>query len=830
MTDIRECILAAVQDGHLSKDAGDEYIQRLNELQGQGPDFHTSKVESAVRAEAELRRKIDRKKRMKIKQAQRQAVLTERINAAPSGKRNKAALSVLDFDPALEFVGENTSVRHLTTRSAAFGLVADFIDKHRSRVAGLKRGDKASLREVVRGLFGEDVSNEARLFADGIATARKYLVGRFNAAGGDIQRRKDWGWTQRHDRIAISAVSKDEWAEFVLTRLDAGRMYGPDGFPLTAEEVVKAVDASYHRIVTGGLEEIAGSFDHAYTSPVNSRVAHRELVFKDADAWIEYQERFGSGDIFSAIIGDLDRLSRDVAIIETLGPYPKATLKHMKDLIDADRGAAALEGEGRTAAKISENVGQHGFLDALYDRVTGVADIPASSGFARVSQTNRNLITSARLGSALFVSLGDLGTNTLTAKMNGMPIRGLFGELFGQLNPLDGAHRRMAARAGFVAETWIGDLVAANRLMGEVTGPAWSSRVADTVLRLSGLSAWTDGGRNAFMLELIGHMTDNAGKAFKDMEPTLLASMKRHGITADDWDLFRSTALWKDPETGAEIIRPEDVWLQVKDMTVVSPAEKNARFLASQKIAGMIQTEGHYAVVKPTARSRTIITGGSVGKPGTFWGEAIRNVTLFKSFMVSHTYLHMSRMMTQRGLAGKAQYAAWLAASMTAAGAIAEQASAVFRGKDPRDMDDPRFWASAAVRGGGFGPVGDFLYASTGRHGQTLGEALLGPVLGGQLKQGARLTIDNVRELIETGEARNAGYEAVQFAKGMIPGNSLWYMRAAFDRLIADEFVAWADPNAAERFARIERQARKEYDQGFWWRPGHATPDRAPKF
>src|SRR3546814_6929065 len=110
---------------------------------------------------------------------------------------------------------------------------------------------------------------------------------------------------------------------------------------------------------------------------------------------------------------------------------------------------------------------------------------------------------------------------------------------------------------------------------------------------------------------------------------------------------------------------------------------RRANFEKAQKIGEMIHQEGYFAVVSPTARSRALVTGGT--RPGTVAGEMLRNVALFKSFMVSHTYLHMSRMMAQRGLRGKAAYLAWITIGMTAAGAIAEQASAVYRGKDLRD-------------------------------------------------------------------------------------------------------------------------------------------------
>jgi hypothetical protein len=34
--------------------------------------------------------------------------------------------------------------------------------------------------------------------------------------------------------------------------------------------------------------------------------------------------------------------------------------------------------------------------------------------------------------------------------------------------------------------------------------------------------------------------------------------------------------------------------------------------------------------------------------------------------------------------------------------------------------------------------------------------------------------------------------------------------------------LQWADgPEAARRFRRIGQTAKRDYDQRFWWRPGH---------
>lgn len=817
MADLKDCLDAAVSDKALSEEAAEEWKRRLDEIFGEqdnpdGPGWHEKRRKAAERLQAEIERKLRRKRRMRLKQAAAVDGIRARLAAAPAGQKEKAAAAVLDFDPTGRHVGSNVAMRHLQARGSAWAMMSDFIDRYRSKTGGLTR-NTAGMRDVVKGLFGEDTTPAAQALADGIAKARQYLVNRANLAGADIRLKERWGWVQRHDAERIRRAGVNAWMEFTLPRLDPSRMYNAAGLPMSHKELAQAVRGAYETLTTGDLAGMADVPPEAakWMSPVNRRVHHRELAFRDARSWMEYQERFGDPDLFGSIVGEIDRLARDVAQLEILGPYPKATLETMQQVVELDRGKPSS------------------FLANVFDQATGHANIPDSDWFAAINSTNRSLITGARLGGAVFVSLADFASNSLTAKMNGVPVTKLLRELLAQLNPADGSHRRMAARMGYIAETWAGSQVGAMRLMGEVTGLPSAVRVTDSVLRLSGLNAWTDGGRAAFKLEVVGHMTDQAGKPWDQVEPALRGSMERHGITPDDWDRYRSTSIWQDPETGAEFIRPEDVYREVANAPagLFTREQRQAHFETAQKLGEMIHQEGFFAVVSPTARSRALVVGST--RPGTVAGEMLRNVALFKSFMVSHTYLHASRMMAQRGLRGKAAYLAWITIGMTAAGALAEQASSIYRGKDPRPMDDPKFWASAVARGGSLGPLGDFLYASESRFGNSLVATLAGPV-GGELESAFRLTAGNLSELAREGEAKNVGSELVNFAEGLIPGNSLWYTRTAFDRLVKDELQAYIDGGAAERrFRRMERQAQKDFGQKYWWRPGKPTPSRAPE-
>ena len=43
-----------------------------------------------------------------------------------------------------------------------------------------------------------------------------------------------------------------------------------------------------------------------------------------------------------------------------------------------------------------------------------------------------------------------------------------------------------------------------------------------------------------------------------------------------------------------------------------------------------------------------------------------------------------------------------------------------------------------------------------------------------------------------------------------------------------DNIQTLLDPEYRKSFQRMERKARDEYGQRFYWRPGHDGPDRGP--
>jgi hypothetical protein len=72
-----------------------------------------------------------------------------------------------------------------------------------------------------------------------------------------------------------------------------------------------------------------------------------------------------------------------------------------------------------------------------------------------------------------------------------------------------------------------------------------------------------------------------------------------------------------------------------------------------------------------------------------------------------------------------------------------------------------------------------------------------------------------------------------RFTKALLPGRNLWYTRLAFERLVLDEIEKSIDPDYARRFARIERDRRRDYGQSYFAPPGRGfkrLPDLSKAF
>src|SRR5207245_1266340 len=199
----------------------------------------------------------------------------------------------------------------------------------------------------------------------------------------------------------------------------------------------------------------------------------RLLTFKNAESWLTYDEKFGSGgDIHGSMMNHLDHMAGDVALQEILGPSPDAAMRQLKQI------AAEAGTPWRTMHAI----------DTVYNVVTGRSNQVENRMLANIGQATRNLLTASQLGSSMISSLTDPVTVAMTARFNGIPAMRVIGHwLKVAFSPEEKA---FAIRLGLGAEAWASGAQAAIRY-GELTSGGVTSHLSEAVMRANGLAPWT---------------------------------------------------------------------------------------------------------------------------------------------------------------------------------------------------------------------------------------------------------------------------------------------------------------------------------------------------
>ena len=106
-----------------------------------------------------------------------------------------------------------------------------------------------------------------------------------------IQKRKDWGLPQIHNRLDILKAGKDNWINKTIDLLDPEKMIDESsGLPFSREKLSLVLDDVWRTITSGGLNKLKdGQSTFTGKSLGNRRTDHRFLVFKDAESRIKYR-------------------------------------------------------------------------------------------------------------------------------------------------------------------------------------------------------------------------------------------------------------------------------------------------------------------------------------------------------------------------------------------------------------------------------------------------------------------------------------------------------------------------------------------------------------
>ncbi|MEG2263814.1 MAG: hypothetical protein RSC68_05550 [Acinetobacter sp.] len=678
--------------------------------------------------------------------------------------------------------------------------------------------DQNLVRNIVKELHGEATGDTIAVKASqGITKTFNDVLERFNRAGGDIKKRKDYALPQHHSPQKVAEAGFDNWFNDIKPLLKSDNFLDEDGYPLSSAEMKDVLSGIYTTIVTNGADKFEAGKAGANVSSktTNKHQEGRVLNFKDADAWLDYQSQYG-GMQFVDIIGQhIYSMSRDIVLVETFGSSPKKNFeiltKHAKQIDTKEKGIPVDKAE-KSLIRAQD----------MFDEFMG-ANQAESKVLANAGLTYRSMNVASMLGGTVLSSATDQAMIAKTAHVHGLSYWKTFGELIKTLNPLNKQDRELAHSLGLATQEMLGSI---NRWSDDgltsVHGTAEklaqaSNGLATQVLRVSGLNALTAASKIAFSKMMMNKYADlSRNKNWADLSAVDRELLQGAGLSELDWNVWKLATPVEDL-SGNQLLAAKSIYDIPDDLLKgFGDNPKQIKDAVATRLHTHILDEQGMAVIESGLGERTKFPFGC---SGTEMGEIWRCVAQFKSFPMAFLMRHGSRAMAKNGWASRAWYAGSLLGMTSLLGGLVVQLKELALGNDPATMFDDdgdlkteaKFFTRAFVAGGGMPIVGDILVAGMDPSGRDTTDFMTGP-FGSDAKAILGLTFGNLNQWYE-GKDTNAGNEAYRFVKNKIPAQNLWYTKAVTNRMIFDGIQDTIAPGYREK---LLRKAEREQDRTQW--------------
>lgn len=614
---------------------------------------------------------------------------------------------------------------------------------------------------------GSTKNKDAEWLAPVLAAAQEMSRTEINMLGGAIGDLGGYAGVQTHDDIAMLKVTDSQWVDYVFQRLDWLRSF-PD--VETEAEVREILTKIYHTIITGVSNDSSPILRGERVGPANlarKLGAHRVLHFKNADAAIEYRDKFGRGSTIQGIFSSLIHQSKMAGAMDMFGPNPKAMIlsiaarvrKDLKKQVETLPPGKKRDKLVKWTHQLDEAGGEISSLTGMIERATQLHNKPVDITIATIGTSIRVVQGIAKLGGAVLTAIpSDTASAATAAMFRGQGFAKGLMSFFGELaNHKNGKEISLLINEG--ADGLTGHLSSAF-LDGT---PGRLSRAAQLFYKITGLSGWTDFARAAAGRSIAAHLGMNVDKPFDKLDPAHQMVFKMNAITEAKWDALRSGAVrhvngrsYLTPDVArtideslierivqkelddakAAILKPTKAGNVTQAMLDKFEAKramiiKRGRLELELDLHRYYADETSYSIIETDPASRAFAGLGNQ-RPGTVASEAIKMVMQFKGFPIAYTMRILGRArLAPKGRGVQAMHIGTLLAGMTVAGYISMMAKDVARGLwPPRDPFSWKTLGAAALQGGALGIYGDFLFGTRSRFGSGLIETASGPFIG----------------------------------------------------------------------------------------------------
>lgn len=829
MSAFEDCILRKTQNGTLDRKAGKEVRGLYEELRRKyraKMDSASADAKAAADAQAFVAARVLKENENRIKAAlfqQQTAIEIDRIHDIfknQYGRLNIVGKGVYrGFGGGAPTYGQAVGVflervydhAKAVQRDALRGTF-EAIEAYGSHWLGFKQ-DATGFLDVVREMTGGKSGNADAVRHAGMFRQVLDMLHERYAAGGAFIGKLENYFPQAHVDKLVEKAGFDTWKQFITPLLDWDKMIDPKtGFPLDGMQRELALKGAFDSISTGGLNKFRDAVASGKQSAgVGGDISKRHqdgrfLHFKDTEAFLTYNRQFGVGDtgLFNVLMGHIQSMSRDVALIERMGPGANGLMRHLDLRMTAQK-------TGKT---------RRNFTNSMYDMLSGRGQTAGEPPMLfKAIEGIKDLQRATKLGFAPLSAMTDSTFVAMAADMNGLPITDAMGKYFKSAGGSE--NKRTLARMGFTADALVGMGFSTARHMEDSRGPAMTRALANAAHRGSGLAAMTEWAKGANVLELTGFLAEAKHKGWKltDMPKRFQEMAALRGIDQKTFGKWMKADLWENPDY------PDATFLVPEKVAAIDPQ-------AAADLAAWMERIAAQTANEPTLATRAITSGGFTGADTSadsfgklFWSSTF----MFKGFTISMMINHLQPAM-RRAAEGKLGSLAMLALGSTMLGAVAVQATEVAKGRDARDMTKGDFWAAAMMKGGGLGIYGDLAFNDLSMATRSFTDTLMGPIWGGLLNKSVETVLGRGKKSLFLGDEKaNFARELVNLTADNIPFSKMWYYDLVVERTIKDGMRRLADPNYGAKAQRIMNLHQKNFGNRYYWEIGQTTPNRAPQ-
>jgi hypothetical protein len=407
--------------------------------------------------------------------------------------------------------------------------------------------DEKQQMDVLNEYHGKSTGNAAaKKAADSLRNTIDTALRQFNDAGGNIARVQNY-LPQRQDQYRVSK-NRLQWVKDAYQNIDRNTLVDLNGVVLDDAKATAFLNEASWSIATDGFGNDRNVATYGGSQSVaNRHKQHRQLHWKNPEAYMNMQKKYGAGNVVDQVKGYIEQLAHETVLMETFG----SNALHQIDLLkqkakEIDKARNIDPNKSLKLGKTIDSLwNEYTHFEEMVDKFAGINQ--GVSGFFWVNRffsNIKNMNISTKLGSILTSQLADNGTAIATARALNIPLKDWAN--MKARGYTDAEVKRMAQSNAIAFDIFIDNIV---RFGDSTDASTISGKLAQTLMKVNGSNYFTQMHRTQFA----ALVESNAGQLTRQFDWNNLpakdkAIFEGKGFTELDWNIMKAAT--PDPETG----------------------------------------------------------------------------------------------------------------------------------------------------------------------------------------------------------------------------------------------------------------------------------------